>query len=261
MEQKISILQPPAIILVEPQLAQNIGKVARAMLNFTLTDLRLVRPSAKWLSQDARAPAAGADRVLEGARSFESLEEAIADLHCIFATTVRPRDRICLEMTPKTAATYLVSSELSTQKSGIVFGPERCGLTNDDVALADGVITIPVNGDFSSLNLAQAVVVVAYEWYQARMCPPPMVQHIGGGVMAEKEELIGFFHHLEGELERAGYFRAPSMKPKMIRTLRSIFSRVALTQQEVRTLRGVISDLVNPHGIFSRKQKKDQESH
>lgn len=253
------IKNPPVIILVEPQLAQNVGKSARAMMNCGVCDLRLVRPSAKWLSDDARATCAGSDVILEKARIFETVEDAISDLHYVFATTVRARDRICLEMTPKTAATHMVSSELKDQRVGVLFGPERSGLTNDDVALADVVLTVPVNPDFSSLNLAQAVLLVCYEWYQAYLSPPAQVHHMGGGVLALKEDLIGFFHHLEEELENAGYFRSSAMKPKMIRTLRGMFSRLALTSQEIRTLRGVVSDLVNPHGIFSRKRKKDEQ--
>jgi tRNA/rRNA methyltransferase len=255
------MINAPVIILVEPQLAQNVGKSARAMMNCGVRDLRLVRPSAKWLSQDARSTAAGADGILENAPVFDKVEDAVSDLHFVLATTARVRDRICLEMTPKTAAAHMVSSDLKNQRVGILFGPERCGLTNDDVALADGILTVPVNPDFSSLNLAQAVLLVCYEWYQAHLSPPPMIQHIGGGVLAPKEDLIGFFHHLEESLENAGYFRSDAMKPKMIRTLRGIFTRLALTAQEIRTLRGVVSDLVNPHGIFSRKRKKDEEMH
>jgi tRNA/rRNA methyltransferase len=246
----------PTIILVEPQLGQNIGKAARAMLNFGLKELRLVSPRKGWLSKEARMLAAGADLVLDQAKCFDTFEKAIADLNHIYATSARPRDMIKEVFTPQRVAEIALSDYHQQLKVGFLFGPERTGLHNDHIARADALISIPVNAEFSSLNLAQAVVVVAYEWYQALMKPAQQYTVLGKSVAAEKGDLEGFLSQLETALEQAGYFRTENKRPLMARNLKNMFSRVPLTAQEVRTLRGVVSTLVNPNGVFSRKSKR-----
>ena len=239
---------PPAIILVEPQLSQNLGTTARAMLNFGFTDLRLVRPSADPLSRDARALAAGADCVLEKVRLFTTTAQAVADLQIIYATTARPRDMVGLHMTPVEAVRHMtqyVSSSAATV--GILFGPERAGLTNEDVALCNVTVSVPLNPAFSSLNLAQAVLLLCYEFYQVSH-QSDKAQAItfkqGESLMASKQDVQQFFDHLIDELDQAHYFRTTHKRPKMIQSLYTMFSRISFTAQEVRTLRGVISTLV-----------------
>lgn len=246
----------PVIILVTPQLSQNIGKTARAMLNFGLTELRLVAPVEGWLNTEARMLAAGAHHVLEQAKCFTHFEEAIADLQKLYATTARPRDMIKEVLTPHAVAGRALQEYTEGNKVGFLFGPERTGLHNDHVARADAVVSIPVNPDFGSLNLAQAVVIIAYEWYQALTKPRPYYTLTGRSETASKEEITGLLMHLETELDKAGYFRTTNKRPLMARNLRNIFSRAGFTAQEVQTLRGVVSTLVNPNGIFSRKSKR-----
>jgi len=234
----------PIIILVQPQIAQNIGKVARAMLNCGLKELRLVRPGANHCHPDALALAAGADEVLQKATLFETVPEAISDLHQLYSTSTRHRDKIELQLTPKKAAGLFVKAIARGQKLGILFGPERSGLTNEDMVLCRGNITIPSNPEFSSLNLAQAVLVLAYEWYQASCAAPSVTLKYGATTLATQGELWGFLTQLEQELDQVDYFHVAHKKPKMLRTLHNIFSRIPLAAQEVRTLRGVVSDLV-----------------
>jgi tRNA/rRNA methyltransferase len=245
----------PAIILVKPQLPQNIGTSARAMLNFGIQDLRLVSPPADWLNMNTRALSAGADVVLENAKIFERVEEAVADLHLIYATTARTRDMSQTIITPKQLAKEVFSLKKQA-KVGILFGPEKCGLENDIVALANGVINISVNPDFSSINLAQSVLLVAYEWFQAFHSREASYFRKGRSALATKEEMIDFLTQLETELKKAGYFRTAHKHPVMVRNLNNIFSRTIYTSQEIRTLRGVVSTLVNPNGIYSRKSKR-----
>ncbi len=251
----------PVIILVESQIPQNIGKTARAMLNCELRDLRLVRPLVDPCHRDARALAAGADEILEHAKIFNSTHEAIADLHRVFSTSARHRDMVEVQLTPKKAADLFVTMVQENHRVGVLFGPERAGLDNEDVALCEGNIYVPVNPQFSSLNLAQAVLLIAYEWYQAKTHFPEMTFKKGETTLATREELGGFLTHLETELDYAGYFRADHKKPKMLRTIHNMFSRVPLTSQEVRTLRGIISDLSDPHGERARMTKRRLQKH
>lgn len=239
-------MSKPVIILVEPQLPQNIGSIARAMLNFGVNQLRLVRPLADPVSKEARALAAGADQVLEDAKRFQTTEDAIADLHAVYATTARARDMVGLRMAPRQAAEVMALHQREGKATGLLFGPESSGLTNEDVALCTGTISVPLNPHFSSLNLAQAVLLMVYEFYQAEhrdSLPVPSL-HQGNSELATKGDLIGFLNHLETELEKAGYFRTAHKRPKMVQSLHTMFSRLPFTAQEVRTLRGVISDLV-----------------
>lgn len=238
----------PAIILVAPQLAENIGTAARAMLNCGLTDLRLVRPRPSWPHPRAVAAAAGADAVLDNARIFETTAEAIADLHYVYATTARPRELVKEVVTPRIAGADTLARLEQGERTGYLFGPERTGLENDDVSLADAVVTVPLNKDFSSLNLAQGVLVVAYEWRMAAIAAPDRVLAAGKAERATREDVVGFFTRLEAELDACGFLRNPQMRPTMVRNIRSIFQRAGLMAHEVRTLQGIISGLVEqPH--------------
>jgi len=236
----------PAVVLVEPQLGENIGMVARAMLNFGLTDLRLVRPREPWPNDKAAAAAAGADTVLEATRLFDSTLDAIADLSRVYATTARTRDMTKRVVTPRQAAIELTAPAASSVGCGILFGKEAKGLHNDDVALADTVITAPLNPAFSSLNLAMAVLLVGYEWYQARTPAPPSSLTMPKETRpARKQEMMGLFEQLEAELDACGFLRVLEKRPVMVRNLRNLLGRSQLTEQEVRTLRGVITCLVS----------------
>lgn len=234
----------PAVVLVRPQLGENIGTAARAMANFGLDDLRLVAPRDGWPSQKARSAASGADWVIDGASVHATTEEAVADLGLVLATTARTRDMVKLVETPKSAVARLAAEISAGRRAGVLFGPERAGLTNEDVALADAILAVPVNPAFASLNLAQAVLLVGYEWFGARagVTPEPVLK-LGDTRPATKAELIGFFEHLEGALDEAGFLHPPEKRPSMVLNIRNMFQREGLTEQDVRTLRGVVSAL------------------
>ncbi len=233
----------PAIILVEPQMGENIGTAARAMLNCGLDDLRLVRPRDGWPSEKAASAASGADAVVDAARLFETTAEAIADLDLVYAATARRRDMLKHVLTPAEAARRLRAADAQGRRIGVLFGPERRGLNNDDVTLADAVIEAPLNPAFASLNLAQAVLLVGYEWYQAGAGAPPAVLPTGGFRPATKRELIDMFEHLERELDAAGFLYPPEKRPSMVRNIRNMLDRAGLMDPEVRTFRGIISAL------------------
>jgi len=238
----------PAVILVAPQLAENIGAAARAMLNCGLTDLRLVRPRPAWPHPRAVAAAAGADAVLDGCRVFARTEEAIADLHYVYATTARPREGVKAVVTARAAAEELRERLGRGERSGYLFGPERTGLENDDVALADALLTVPLNADFSSLNLAQAVLLAAYEWRMSGDGTPGRALAKGKAEAATKQEVLDFFARLEAELDDCGFLRNTEMRPTMVRNIRSIFYRAGLMSHEVRTLHGIVTGLTQrPH--------------
>ena len=235
--------ETPAIILVAPQLGENIGTAARAMLNCGLTEMRLVAPRDGWPSDKARSAASGADRVIDGARVFDRLEEAIADYTIVYATTVRPRGMIKPVVTPRLAAAEMRTLIPAGNRVAVLFGPERMGLTNDDVSLADTIITAPLNPAFGSLNLAQAVLLVGYEWFQAGDATPPRDLPYGPSLPAERGELLRLFTHLEQELDAGGFFRTEDKRPSMIRNIRALVERAAPSDQEVRTLHGIITAL------------------
>jgi tRNA/rRNA methyltransferase len=309
----------PAIVLVEPQLGENIGMVARAMLNCGLNELRLVNPREPWPNPKAQAAASGADPVLAGARLFAATEDAIADLAHVYATTARSRDMVKPVLTPRRAGAELRAQAARGERTGILFGKEAKGLHNDDVALAEAIVAAPLNPAFSSLNLGMAVLLVAYEWLVAEADPAQGALPIGkdtrpatgaelsglfgkeakglhnddvalaeaivaaplnpafsslnlgmavllvayewlvaeadpaqGALPIGKDtrpatgaELSGLFGHLEGELDACGFLRVAEKRPVMVRNLRNIFVRASLTEQEVRTLRGVIACLVS----------------
>lgn len=232
--------ESPVVVLVDPQLGENIGMVARAMLNCGFTELRLVRPRDGWPSDKAIAAASGADQVVDGARLFDTTEAAIADLTAVYATTARPRGMTKPVYAPDEAAPLMAEDPAST---GILFGGEAKGLKNDDIALADAIIMAPLNPQFSSLNLAQAVLLVAHEFYKLGLEPADDPQKKGTRP-ATKEELLGFYEHLESALDGSGFLHVKEKRPTMVRNLRNLFGRARLTEQEVRTLRGIIASLV-----------------
>ena len=236
----------PAIVLVEPQMGENIGAAARAMANFGLSDLRLVAPRDGWPNEKAMAAASRADHVIKAAKVFDTCAEAVADLNFVYATTARDRDLTKAVRGPVHAARHLRGLEAAGAATGLLFGRERWGLENDEIALADEILTLPVVPEFASLNIAQAVIVIAYEWRKAGFdgddaaIPFSMPER---SPPATKEELVHLFDHLEGALDERNFFRPAEKKESMVRHLRAIFQRVQLTAQEVRTLRGVISTL------------------
>jgi tRNA/rRNA methyltransferase len=236
----------PAIILVEPQLGENIGTAARAMANCGLDDLRLVRPRDGWPSEKAVAAASGADAVLDKARLFPSVEASIGDLAHVYAATARDRYMVKRELTPRAAAAEMCGFLDAGESCGVLFGPERTGLVNDHIALADAVLTVPLNPAFSSLNLAQAVLLIGYEWFTAHTSPPPEILHSGHSRPANKAELIRFFEHFEEALDQSGFLRHPDKRPSLTRNLRNLFQRTGCTEQELRTLHGVITAFMGP---------------
>ena len=233
----------PAIVLVRPQLAQNIGKAARAMLNFGLTDLRLVSPRDGWPNPEAGPAASGADIVLERARLYDNVADAVADCAHVYATTVRKRGVTKPVVTPDEAAAAV---HAEPGGSAILFGPERSGLETDDVAIARTILTVPINPEFGSLNLAQAVILVAYEWSKGQALSQPPATDLDPP--APQQELDGMISQLETMLEEAGYFFPPDRMPSTKRTLRTVLTKPGWTSQEVRTLRGVLSTLDRPRG-------------
>lgn len=237
-------VRAPVIVLVRPQLGENIGKAARAMLNFGLAEMRLVTPRDGWPNPAAGPAAAGADMVLARARVYGSTAEAVADCAQVYATTVRKRGVTKPVVTPEQAARAIAAQE---GRSAILFGPERSGLETDDVALARAILTVPVNPEFGSLNLAQAVILCAYEWSRHRTLPLPTEEELLPP--AAQAELDGLIAHFERLLEPKGYFLPPSRTSATRRTLRGMLTKPGWNHLEVRTLRGVLSSL----------EKKDRE--
>ncbi len=234
----------PVVILVGPQLGENIGTAARAMLNFGLTDLRLVRPRDGWPNDKARGASSGATAVIDGAKLFDNTERAIADLDYVLACTARPRDMTKAVQTPGRAAENCRMRAVRGIATGLLFGPEKHGLDNDDVTLADAIVSIPTNPGFASLNLAMSVLLLGYEWLRTAEATPAERLDYGANTRpATKQELLGFFGHLERELDVCGFLRVREMRPRMVRNIRNIFQRASLSEQEVRTLRGIVAGL------------------
>ena len=231
----------PIIVLVRPQLGQNIGKAARAMLNFGLTELRLVSPRDGWPNPDAGPAASGADVVLEQAQLFETTEAAIADCNLVFASTVRRRDLVMPVVGPEEMAERIAAS---SGGSAILFGPERSGLETEDVAQADAIVTVPINPEFGSLNLAQAVILLAYEWSRRAQLAQPTVKE--SEPQAPHGDLEGLIDHLNGELDAKGYFHPPSRAQATKNTLRTIFTKAGWSSREIKAIRGIIRALVGP---------------
>ncbi|MEM9574812.1 MAG: RNA methyltransferase [Pseudomonadota bacterium] len=232
-----------AIVLVKPQLGENIGKCARAMLNFGLTEMRIVNPRDGWPNPDAGPSAAGADLVLEQAQIFETTAEAVADCNQIYATTVRKRGMTKEVLTPQAAATEMAEFE---GKSAILFGPERSGLEIADVELARKIVTAPINPEFGSLNLAQAVILLAYEISKTRddLVQPTYVKN--ALIPGPQHDLDLLFEHLDAALENARYYYPPERAPATKATLRNLLTKPGWTKEEIQTFRGVISALEKP---------------
>ena len=251
--------ETPAILLMEPQLADNVGMVARAMANFGLDELRLIAPRDGWPNEKARIAASGANHVIDDATAFPSLNEAIGDLNWLAATTARQRDLRKPVMTPIEAVAEMRARIEKGERCGVLFGRERNGLETSEVANADALVMIPVNASFASLNLAQAVLILGYEWMRGSAqqslgrvttyeSPIEAGLNLGADRPATKEELLGFFEHLEGELDRLGYFNPPYKRESVVRNLRTMLSRMGGTEQEVRTLRGIVATLAKGRG-------------
>ena len=242
-------MQPatPCVILNEPQLAENIGAVARVMANFGLEDLRLVRPRDGWPQDRAWASASGADWPLNGARVFTRLEDAIGDLNLVLATTARPREAVLPVITPRQGAERLDLAIGRGARAGLLYGGERAGLGADDIALCQAIVTVPVDPRFHSLNLAQAVAITAYEW-RLTQAPGPPPAFTEAPPPADQAAVLGFYQQLEAELDASGFFHPIEKRPSMVRNLRVAFGRAGLSDQEVRTLRGVVTALAKGRG-------------
>ncbi|AHJ62965.1 rRNA methylase, SpoU family [Granulibacter bethesdensis] len=245
-------LQPrdpsPVIILVRPQLAENIGSTARAMANCGLFHLRLVSPRDGWPQDRAWRTASGADNILDSLTVHETVEDAVADLHRVFATCPRPRHIVKTIMTARGAAADIVLACERGLKTGILFGPERAGLDNDDMACADTLVRYPLNPDFMSLNISQAVMVMGYEWWMAQDATPSRQLMTNESHVATKGELNNFLRHLVRELDECGFLRNEQKRPGMIRNIRHFFLRGEVTEQELRTLHGVVHELSHGRG-------------
>ena len=244
----------PAIILVRPQLGENIGMVSRAMLNCGLIDLRLVSPRDGLSYEKAEKAAAGSDVVLNNRKVFDTTEQAIADLNLVFATTARGRDMNKPVVTPRKAAELMAEQASSDGKTGILFGRESRGLHNDDIVLSDTTVMVPLNPAYMSLNLAQAVLIMGYEWFQTQADAPEERMGVKGETRpANKQELVGFFEHFEDCLTTTGFLYPPEKVPTMRQNLRNMFQRAAMTEQEVKTFRGILASFMK-----FRRQAKDK---
>ena len=251
--------EAPAVLLMEPQLAENIGMVARAMANTGLDELRLIAPRDGWPNEKARIAASGANYVVDDGVAHGTLAEAIGDLNWVAATTARQRDLRKPVLTPEQVVNEMRARAAAGQRCGILFGRERNGLETDEVAVCDAVVMIPVNARFASLNLAQAVLLIGYEWMRQHEraslgrvttyeTPLATGLNVGASRPATKDELLGLYEHLEHELERLGFFKPPEKRQTMVRNIRSMLARMEATEQEVRTLRGVVAALAQGKG-------------
>lgn len=233
----------PAIILVRPQLGENIGMAARAMLNCGLSEMRLVAPRDGWPNERAQRAASGADLVLDEAQVFDSVADAVADLQHVVASTARTRELVQRIVTARHAASEIRSWITAGERVGVLFGPERTGLENDDMVHADTALSIPLNPQFSSLNVAQAVLLVSYEWIASADETSAERMSAHATRPADKDELQNLFAHLERALDQSGFLRHQAMRPAMVNNLRALLQRAAMTEQEVRTFHGVIKFL------------------
>ena len=240
-DERPAFLRKPVIVLVRPQLGQNIGKTARAMLNFGLTEMRLVAPRDGWPNPDAGPSASGADVVLERAQVFGTVPEAIADCSTVYASTVRRRDLVMPVVTPEAMADEVTAS---AARSAILFGPERSGLETGEVALASAIVTVPINPQFASLNLAQAVILLAYEWSKrSGLAVPPSRELEPPAPHGDVDGMIG---QLEQALEAKGYYHPPERTEATKNTLRTIFTKPGWSSREVKAVRGVVRALIGP---------------
>jgi tRNA/rRNA methyltransferase len=251
--------QNPSVLLMSPQIADNIGMAARAMGNFGLDDLRVIEPRDGWPSEKARAVASGAAALIDSASLYDKLPDAIGDLQWVCATTARQRDMRKTVLTPIQAAAEMHRRTAAGQRCGILFGRERNGLESDEIADCDAVVMIPVRPDFASLNLAQAVLLLGYEWLKASDAaslgrvttyetPLETGVYLKHDQPATKQELLGLYEHLEAELQRLGFFNPSTRRHVVVRNVRNMFGRMSPTGQEVRTLRGIVATLANGKG-------------
>jgi tRNA/rRNA methyltransferase len=231
----------PVIVLVRPQLGQNIGKAARAMLNFGLTEMRLVNPRDGWPNPDAGPAASGADIVLEQAEVFDTVQAAIADCSTVYATTVRRRDLVMPVLTPESMADRIAAT---AERTAILFGAERSGLETEEVALANAIVTVPINPEFASLNLAQAVILLAYEWSKRSALAVPPAKELEPP--APHSEIEGMIGQLDQALVDKGYFHPPSRTQATRNTIRTIFTKTGWSSREIKAVRGIFRALVGP---------------
>lgn len=239
----------PTIILVRPQMGENIGATARAMANCGMKDLSLVAPRDGWPDERATTMAAGAFEHMNEVRIFETVTEAVSDCQKVYATTARRRDLVKPVFIPDQVMEDIVNRP--EESTAILFGAERTGLTNEELSMSDALMTIPLNSDFSSLNLAQAVLVVAYEWSKQSINAPQINLDYGDSIPVSKDKLHEFLERLDEELENGHFFRNPDMKPAMVNNIHAMFTRAQLSDQEVRTLHGMVSALIR------KKAKKE----
>ena len=257
----------PVVVLVNPQLGENIGTAARAMANFGLHELRIVEPRDGWPNEKALTASSGANWIIEGASVFGDLASAVRDMTYVYATTARPRGMIKEVVTPEQAGRGMRVRIGQGERVALLFGRERWGLNNDEISLADAIVTAPVNPAFASINIAQAVLLMGYEWFKGQagslgQQTPELPALDGPGLQtpdtrpATKEELFGLFDHLERELDEAGFFKTAGKKPGMMRNIRNLYARASLTEQEVRSLRGMVASLTRAHE--KRKEKRSE---
>ncbi len=257
----------PIAVLVNPQLGENIGTAARAMANFGLHEMRIVEPRDGWPNEKAVTSSSGAHWIIDKATIHDTLPDALKDVNYVYATTARPRGMIKEVITPEQAGHDMRARVARGEKVALLFGRERFGLSNDEVSLADVIVTAPVNPAFASINIAQAVLLMGYEWFKDQadtlgQQTPELPALDGPGLqtpdtrLATKEELYGFFDHLERELDIAGFFKTEDKKPGMLRNIRNLFARAELTEQEVRSLRGIVSSLTRAH----EKRRQEREA-
>lgn len=240
---------PPVIILVRPQLAENIGMCARAMANFGLSEMRLVAPRDGWpqkprMKKGAHSAAAGASGILDAAQLFPDVESAIADLTHVFATTARERGQGKPVLAPSAAMAEAAFRHQRGEKVGILFGPERAGMNNEDIALASAIITFPVNPDFASLNLAQAVLLTGYEWFRVAQGETLPFTRPPEGIPAKRETLLAFFDYVEAHLIARKFFWPEEKRPVMVRNFRNLIHRMHPSEQDIRSLRGAVTYLI-----------------
>jgi len=233
----------PVVILSHPQMGENIGAAARAMKNFGLSDLRLIAPQCGWPNDRAQVLASGAGGIIEKAQVFDTAAQALADIRMVFATTARDRDVLRDILTPEEAARRLRMANAEGLSTAILFGGERAGLDNDEMSLAEAAITIPT-AEFPSLNLGQAVLLIGYEWLKSADSTPGTRKRKSIAQPASRAELVGLFEHLERELDAAQFLYPPEKKETMVRNMRAMILRSHLSDQEVRTIRGMIVALV-----------------
>lgn len=237
------VIVPPVFILVRPQMGENIGAAARAMLNFGITQMRVVGPRDGWPNPKAVAMASGAGRVLDGAGLFDDVAGAIADRDFVFATTSQRRELVKDVVTPERAMVMARALAAEGKRVGVMFGPERAGLENEDIIRANATISVPVNPDFPSLNLAQCVLLMGYEWCRQGAPVPPVIQEMARTELANRAEVERLADHFEERLEAAGFFFPATKVAGMKANLRNMWGRLALTRAEVQTFHGMLRQI------------------